>query len=121
MSKSSLPREAADAAAKGQGVFVCRINQGFFQMSGNTSLYGIAEVIDGIQKAGWRLDQVTWFEDRRDHPSAFCIFQRAGVPPMPPQPQYAQQPYPQQPMPPQGPPPGGYPPPPTTTSWGRQG
>ena len=104
MSKSSLPKEAADALRQGQNVFICRINQGVFQTSGNTALYGIAEVIDGIQKAGWVLDKVSWVEDRRDHPSAFCIFQRHQQQPVMPPPQYAQQPMPPQPWPQQVPP-----------------
>jgi hypothetical protein len=127
MSKSSLPKDAAEAAAKGRRRFVCRINQGAFQMSLNVELYGIAEVIEGIEASGWELTHVTWFEDRRDHPSAFCIFKRSA-PPVPQQyaaaPQFVQQPYPAQPYPQQQPPAvpmHGQPPAPGPgpTSWGQ--
>ena len=49
MSKGSLPKEAAQAFAQGRRRFVCRINQGAFQMSFSSPLYGIAEVIEGIE------------------------------------------------------------------------
>ncbi|MEY9837429.1 hypothetical protein [Streptacidiphilus sp. EB103A] len=108
MSKSSLPEDAAKALRDGNNVFVCRINQGVFQMSGNTALYGIAEVMDKIQRAGWVLDKVSWVEDRRDHPSAFCVFQRAQQQPVMPPPQYAHGTVPQQQWQPQPPAPQGW-------------
>ncbi|GAA5010439.1 hypothetical protein GCM10025734_54270 [Kitasatospora paranensis] len=81
MSKGSLPDDARKAFVQGRRRFVCRINQGAFQMSFSMPLYGIAEVIEGIEAAGWVLDQVAWTEDRRDHPSAMCVFRRADLPP----------------------------------------
>ena len=114
MSKGGLPDDAAKALAAGRRRFVCRINQGAFQMSVSGPLYGVAEVIENIEAVGWELDQVAWSEDRRDHPSAFCVFKRAQpmLPPGYPPPQYAAQPYP-----PQAPPPGY--PGPAQTSWGQ--
>ena len=99
MSKRGLPNDAADALRAGKRRFVCRINQGTFQMSGNTTLDDIADVIANIEATGWVLDHVSWPMDHRDHPSAFCIF-RPGQPMMPPpaaayqpQQQYPPQPY----------------------------
>lgn len=121
MSKSSLPKDAQKAFAEGRRLFLCRINQGAFQTSFSTPLYGIAEVIEGIEAAGWVLDRMSWSQDHRDHPSAFCLFRRP-VMPQPPMPPMPQQQYGQPPMPPGAQP--GFPPPPqppTTTSWGRRG
>ncbi|WP_020118821.1 hypothetical protein [Streptomyces canus] len=76
----SIAEQAARAISEGRQVFACRVNEGGWNDNWGGSLSGVAEQIEAVESAGWRLDQSTFLPGKGQNVSAFLIFRRAQVP-----------------------------------------
>lgn len=80
--------EAQRAIQEGRSVFLCRINVGMTDAGGSGTVGGgAAEIIESVEGIGWRLDQMSYTQDKKGSPEGYYLFRRAQV---------AQQAYPQQ-------------------------
>lgn len=78
---SKIAGEAQRAIQEGRSVFLCRINVGMTDAGASgTVAGGAAEIIEGVESAGWRLDQMSYTTDRKGAPEGYYLFRRAQQP-----------------------------------------
>lgn len=107
-----ITKHAERAIQEGRVVFLARINVGMTDAGMSGPVTGAAEQIEAVEAVGWRLDQMSYAQDKGGKPEGYFLFRRAQVAqqPRPPQQGYPQQRPPQQGYPQQqGRPQQGYP------------
>lgn len=73
---SMVATEAERAAAEGRTVFAPKLNTPASQHGMSGAISGWAEMVEGIEAAGWRLDQWTVCVDGKGRPEAYPLFRR---------------------------------------------
>lgn len=68
--------EAERAAAEGRTVFAPKLNTPATQHGMSGAIAGWAEMIEGIEAHGWRLDHWSVAMDEKGRPEAYPLFRR---------------------------------------------
>jgi hypothetical protein len=76
--QSKIGGEAERAVQEGRTVFLARINVGVTDAGASGTVTGAAEIIESIEAVGWRLDQMSYAQDRKGSPEGYYLFRRSG-------------------------------------------
>lgn len=74
--QNMVAAEAKRAIEEGRKVFVAKLNPSLTSGSISGSLGGVAEMIEGIEEAGWRLESFSSHAEG-NRPDLVCLFRRA--------------------------------------------
>lgn len=72
-----VTQDAARAAREGRSVFTPRLNSPMTHHGMSGVVPDWAEMIEGIEAEGWRLDHWVVARDQKDRPEAYPLFRRA--------------------------------------------
>ena len=75
---SALGDEARRAAEEGRTVFAPKLNTPASQHGLSGAISGWAEMIEGVEAEGWRLDHWSVAMDAKGRPEAYPLFRRAA-------------------------------------------
>jgi hypothetical protein len=89
----SASTHATRARREGRTTFLYRQNVPSTSSGWSGPVAGVAEVVEAIEKAGWRLTDMTFDRAQSNHGAVLLLFR---LPPPPPQPQPQLPPYGQQ-------------------------
>jgi hypothetical protein len=73
---TKISGEAERAVREGRVVFLARINVGMTDVGASGTVTGAAEIIESIEAVGWRLDQMSYAQDRKGSPEGYYLFRR---------------------------------------------
>lgn len=76
--QNKIGEEAARAIREGRRVFLARINVGMTDAGASGTVTGAAEIIESIEDQGWRLDQMSYTQDRKGSPEGYYLFRRGA-------------------------------------------
>ena len=74
---STVVEHAKVAAQQKRRMFVVQLRVNAYDEPSSSVRPGLTRILEGIEEAGWRLDQISYSQDSNGDPAQLCIFRPA--------------------------------------------
>lgn len=76
---STVVEHAKVAAQQQRRMFVVQLRVNSYDDASGSVRPGLARILEGIEEAGWRLEQISYSQDGSGEPAQLCVFRPASV------------------------------------------